>query len=113
MSMIKGIPMEPFAVNKDMGRILVRRGGETIAAGESRRNSKRKRRLINAYGPKGLFSRSTTENDVTKCIIQTNETKENDEDVWCIYKIIGYKSSSLDMKSHEKAAMTGRSSVSL
>lgn len=27
------IPLEPFAVNKDMGRILVRRGGETIAAG--------------------------------------------------------------------------------
>ncbi|KZT12882.1 uncharacterized protein LAESUDRAFT_639901 [Laetiporus sulphureus 93-53] len=28
------IPIEPFAVNKDMGRILIRRGGETIAAGE-------------------------------------------------------------------------------
>ncbi|KAI6105432.1 P-loop containing nucleoside triphosphate hydrolase protein [Pisolithus sp. B1] len=27
------IPLEPFSVNKDMGRILVRRGGETIAAG--------------------------------------------------------------------------------
>ncbi|KAJ8522995.1 hypothetical protein ONZ45_g508 [Pleurotus djamor] len=27
------IPLETFAVNKDMGRILVRRGGETIAAG--------------------------------------------------------------------------------
>lgn len=27
------IPIEPFAVNKDMGRILLRRGGETIAAG--------------------------------------------------------------------------------
>ncbi|KAF9246907.1 P-loop containing nucleoside triphosphate hydrolase protein [Melanogaster broomeanus] len=28
------IPIEPFSVNKDMGRILLRRGGETIAAGE-------------------------------------------------------------------------------
>ncbi|KAJ7591391.1 EF Tu GTP binding domain-containing protein, partial [Mycena floridula] len=28
------IPLEPFATNKDMGRILLRRGGETIAAGE-------------------------------------------------------------------------------
>ncbi|KAI6151762.1 P-loop containing nucleoside triphosphate hydrolase protein [Pisolithus tinctorius] len=28
------IPLEPFSVNKDMGRILVRRGGETIAAGK-------------------------------------------------------------------------------
>ncbi|KAI0796510.1 P-loop containing nucleoside triphosphate hydrolase protein [Abortiporus biennis] len=27
------IPLEPFADNKDMGRILIRRGGETIAAG--------------------------------------------------------------------------------
>ncbi|KAF9224316.1 hypothetical protein BS17DRAFT_66895 [Gyrodon lividus] len=27
------IPIEPFSVNKDMGRILLRRGGETIAAG--------------------------------------------------------------------------------
>ncbi|KAH9482958.1 HBS1-like protein [Psilocybe cubensis] len=29
----RGIAIEPFAVNKDMGRILIRRGGETIAAG--------------------------------------------------------------------------------
>lgn len=29
----RGIPVEPFATNKDMGRILIRRGGETIAAG--------------------------------------------------------------------------------
>lgn len=29
----RGIPLEPFAANKDMGRILIRRGGETIAAG--------------------------------------------------------------------------------
>ncbi|KAF9452145.1 hypothetical protein P691DRAFT_795370 [Macrolepiota fuliginosa MF-IS2] len=29
----KGIPLEPFASNKDMGRVLLRRGGETIAAG--------------------------------------------------------------------------------
>lgn len=28
------IPLEPFASNKDMGRILIRRGGETIGAGE-------------------------------------------------------------------------------
>jgi elongation factor 1 alpha-like protein len=28
------IPLEPFATNKEMGRILIRRGGETIAAGE-------------------------------------------------------------------------------
>ncbi|EED80776.1 predicted protein [Postia placenta Mad-698-R] len=27
------IPLEPFAVNKDMGRILIRREGETIGAG--------------------------------------------------------------------------------
>lgn len=29
------IPLETFAANKDMGRILLRRGGETIAAGGS------------------------------------------------------------------------------
>ena len=28
------IPLEPFSTNKEMGRILIRRGGETIAAGE-------------------------------------------------------------------------------
>jgi hypothetical protein len=28
------IPLEPFSINKEMGRILIRRGGETIAAGE-------------------------------------------------------------------------------
>ena len=33
-SLVRGIPMEPFSANKDMGRILIRRGGETIAAGE-------------------------------------------------------------------------------
>ncbi|KAL1681342.1 EF Tu GTP binding domain-containing protein [Schizophyllum commune] len=33
-SVAKPIPIEPFSVNKDMGRILIRRGGETIAAGE-------------------------------------------------------------------------------
>ncbi|TCD66818.1 Hsp70 suppressor, GTPase facilitates ribosomal subunit dissociation [Steccherinum ochraceum] len=27
------IPLEPFSANKEMGRVLVRRGGETIAAG--------------------------------------------------------------------------------
>jgi hypothetical protein len=31
------IPLEPFSVNKEMGRILLRRGGETIAAGEHSR----------------------------------------------------------------------------
>ncbi|KAL6298107.1 EF Tu GTP binding domain-containing protein, partial [Sparassis latifolia] len=28
------VPLEPFAVNKEMGRILIRRSGETIGAGE-------------------------------------------------------------------------------
>ena len=28
------IPLEPFSANKEMGRILIRRGGETIAAGK-------------------------------------------------------------------------------
>jgi elongation factor 1 alpha-like protein len=32
-SVVRGIPMELFSANKDMGRILIRRGGETIAAG--------------------------------------------------------------------------------
>ncbi|KAF8974680.1 P-loop containing nucleoside triphosphate hydrolase protein [Flammula alnicola] len=32
----RGIPLEPFSSNKDMGRILIRRGGETIAAGMCR-----------------------------------------------------------------------------
>jgi elongation factor 1 alpha-like protein len=32
-SNIRGIPLETFAANKDMGRILIRRGGETIGAG--------------------------------------------------------------------------------
>ena len=27
------IPLEPFRINKDMGRILLRRNGETVAAG--------------------------------------------------------------------------------
>ncbi|EIW82489.1 EF Tu GTP binding domain-containing protein [Coniophora puteana RWD-64-598 SS2] len=30
----KPMPLETFAANKDMGRILIRRGGETISAGE-------------------------------------------------------------------------------
>ena len=34
-SRVLPIPLEPFSVNKDMGRILVRRGGETIGAGKS------------------------------------------------------------------------------
>ncbi|OBZ76119.1 HBS1-like protein [Grifola frondosa] len=33
VSSTRPIPLEPFAVNKEMGRILVRRGGETISAG--------------------------------------------------------------------------------
>jgi elongation factor 1 alpha-like protein len=33
-SVARPIPMERFAVNKDMGRILIRRGGETICAGK-------------------------------------------------------------------------------
>lgn len=27
------LPLEPFSVNKNMGRVLLRRNGETIAAG--------------------------------------------------------------------------------
>lgn len=33
-STARPMPLEPFASNKDMGRILIRRGGETIGAGE-------------------------------------------------------------------------------
>jgi len=33
ISLARGIPLEPFSVNKDMGRVLIRRGGETVAAG--------------------------------------------------------------------------------
>lgn len=33
LSIARPIPLETFAANKDMGRILIRRGGETIAAG--------------------------------------------------------------------------------
>jgi elongation factor 1 alpha-like protein len=29
------IPLEVFSANKEMGRVLIRRGGETIAAGVS------------------------------------------------------------------------------
>jgi len=32
-STARPIPLEPFSSNKDMGRILIRRGGETIGAG--------------------------------------------------------------------------------
>ncbi|KAF8165066.1 EF Tu GTP binding domain-containing protein [Crassisporium funariophilum] len=32
-SSTRGMPLDTFASNKDMGRILIRRGGETIAAG--------------------------------------------------------------------------------
>jgi len=27
------VPLETFATNKEMGRVLIRRGGETVAAG--------------------------------------------------------------------------------
>ncbi|KAI0310676.1 EF Tu GTP binding domain-containing protein [Amylostereum chailletii] len=33
-SRVHPVPLEPFSVNKEMGRILIRRGGETIGAGE-------------------------------------------------------------------------------
>jgi len=33
-SAARPIPLEPFSFNKDMGRVLIRRGGETIGAGE-------------------------------------------------------------------------------
>lgn len=33
-SVARPIPLESFSVNKDMGRILLRRGGETIGAGK-------------------------------------------------------------------------------
>ncbi|GJE84935.1 EF Tu GTP binding domain-containing protein [Phanerochaete sordida] len=32
-TIVQPIPLEPFSVNKEMGRVLIRRGGETIAAG--------------------------------------------------------------------------------
>jgi len=32
-SAVRSMPLEPFSLNKEMGRILIRRGGETIAAG--------------------------------------------------------------------------------
>ncbi|THV05438.1 EF Tu GTP binding domain-containing protein [Dendrothele bispora CBS 962.96] len=32
-SVVRPVPLEPFTANKDMGRILLRRGGETIGAG--------------------------------------------------------------------------------
>ncbi|THH33638.1 hypothetical protein EUX98_g505 [Antrodiella citrinella] len=35
----QAIPLEPFSVNKEMGRVLLRRGGETIAAGTYLRRS--------------------------------------------------------------------------
>jgi len=33
LSATPGIPLETFTSNKDMGRVLIRRGGETIGAG--------------------------------------------------------------------------------
>lgn len=32
------IPLEPFKINKDMGRVLLRRNGETVAAGKNFQN---------------------------------------------------------------------------
>lgn len=32
---VQPVPIEPFAANKDMGRLLLRRNGETVAAGVS------------------------------------------------------------------------------
>jgi elongation factor 1 alpha-like protein len=34
-STARPIPLEPFSLNKDMGRILIRRGWETISAGKT------------------------------------------------------------------------------
>ncbi|PFH52608.1 hypothetical protein AMATHDRAFT_139460 [Amanita thiersii Skay4041] len=34
VSGVRAVPMETFTANKDMGRILLRKGGETIAAGQ-------------------------------------------------------------------------------
>jgi elongation factor 1 alpha-like protein len=31
---VRAIPIETFSANKDMGRILLRRAGETVAAGK-------------------------------------------------------------------------------
>lgn len=31
---VRAIPIETFSANKEMGRVLLRRGGETIAAGK-------------------------------------------------------------------------------
>ncbi len=41
------IPLEPFSVNKDMGRILLRRGGETIGAGKGQERLTLPRLLTN------------------------------------------------------------------
>lgn len=38
-SIVRPIPLEIFAANKDMGRILIRRGGETIGAGKESRSN--------------------------------------------------------------------------
>lgn len=32
-ALVSAIPLETFKANKEMGRVLLRRGGETIAAG--------------------------------------------------------------------------------
>ena len=32
------VPLEAFAANKEMGRVLIRRGGETVAAGKEFRH---------------------------------------------------------------------------
>jgi elongation factor 1 alpha-like protein len=38
-SAVRSIPLEPFSLNKEMGRVLIRRGGETIAAGKDFQHS--------------------------------------------------------------------------
>ncbi|KAK0231135.1 EF Tu GTP binding domain-containing protein [Armillaria fumosa] len=43
------IPLEPFSVNKDMGRILLRRGGETIGAGKGKEHLTLPRILTNSF----------------------------------------------------------------
>lgn len=53
------IPLEPFSVNKDMGRVLIRRGGETIGAGQNK-----------SFGPRQLFSA-----DHILCFVQVSSSR--------------------------------------
>jgi elongation factor 1 alpha-like protein len=52
-SKARALPLEVFAANKDMGRILVRRGGETIAAGKLHSTRKVTRRSYESRGRVG------------------------------------------------------------